>query len=839
MGTKQYNILLVEDEVIIAMMEKRELEIYGYNVIIVISGEQAIDLVCVKKEHIDLILMDIDLGNGIDGTEAAREILKNYNIPILFLSSHTEKEVVQKVEKITSYGYVVKNSGIIILDASIKMAFRLFEANKKTENQKEHLRTILKSIGDAVIATDTSGKITQMNPVAEKLTGYKFEEVEGRQINEVFKIAGNKEQKLYKNPVELVLSSGKIVGLANHTILISKDGTGYQIADSGSPILDSEGNITGVVLVFRDITKEYIIQNKIKESEERLTRAEVASGSGNWELFFDSMTIVVSEGFKKIYGLDKDQYNFEFINNICMPEYRNELDAAKKRLIEKNEPYNVEFRIKTVDTDEIKYIHSQAVFNNENRILFGVIQDITGRKKIEIEQFRLLNIIEKSLNEVYIFDAETLKFEYLNQGALNNIGYTIDEMKNKTAFNIKPEFTDKTFREKIKPLINGEKEKLIFTTFHRRKNGTDYPVYVHLQLFKQDDKNVFFAIINDITDFKRAEEEINYKTMLLEAQLESSIDGILIVDSHGKKILQNRRSIEILKLPEDIAGNIDDSFQLQYFMKMTKNPEAFFEKVTYLYNHPEETSRDEVEMTDGTVLDRYSAPLPGKDGNYYGRIWIFHDITEHKTSEYNVKRLLHEKELILKEIHHRVKNNMSIISSLLKLQADVQTDETTRNVLHDAVARVQSMNLLYNKLYRSGQNTVVSVKEYFPVLIDEIAAIFPQRNTVKIKTEIEDFSLTENIIRPIGIIINELITNSMKYAFTGLDDCIIKVSAVKEDNRISIIYEDNGVGIPESVSFENSTGFGFQLIGMLIIQIKGTITVERDKWTRFIINFEL
>lgn len=132
-------LLLVEDEAIIALAEKRQLEGAGYRVIHCQSGAKALDLVCLKREPIDLILMDINLGTGLDGTETAQRILATINIPILFLSSHTEKEIVDKTESITNYGYVVKNSSITVLDASIKMAFKLFEASENIRKQQAAL----------------------------------------------------------------------------------------------------------------------------------------------------------------------------------------------------------------------------------------------------------------------------------------------------------------------------------------------------------------------------------------------------------------------------------------------------------------------------------------------------------------------------------------------------------------------------------------------------------------------------------------------------------------------------------------------------------------------------
>ncbi|MDI1313011.1 PAS domain S-box protein [Prosthecobacter sp.] len=134
----------------------------------------------------------------------------------------------------------------------------------------------------------------------------------------------------------------------------------------------------------------------------------------------------------------------------------------------------------------------------------------------------------------------------------------------------------------------------------------------------------------DITERKHAEAELRWKTAFLEAQVRASIDGIIVVDQQGRQILQNQRLVEIFQIPQPIADNNDDESQLQWVMSMVSSPEAFIERVRHLYAHPDEVGRDEVELKNGTVLDRYSSPVVGSDGQYYGRIWTFRDITENK-----------------------------------------------------------------------------------------------------------------------------------------------------------------------------------------------------------------
>ena len=132
---------------------------------------------------------------------------------------------------------------------------------------------------------------------------------------------------------------------------------------------------------------------------------------------------------------------------------------------------------------------------------------------------------------------------------------------------------------------------------------------------------------------RRAEEELRWRTAFFEAQVDSALDGILVVDGQGKKILQNHRLNEIMNIPDDVSGSLDDARQRQYVSTIVKNPDEFNEKVNYLNSHPDEISRDEIELLDGTILDRYSSPVRDKAGNYYGRIWTFRDITERRQLE--------------------------------------------------------------------------------------------------------------------------------------------------------------------------------------------------------------
>ncbi len=214
------------------------------------------------------------------------------------------------------------------------------------------------------------------------------------------------------------------------------------------------------------------------------------------------------------------------------------------------------------------------------------------------------------------------------------------------------------------------------------------------------------------------------------------------------------------------------------------------------------------------------------------------DITERKNAEDRIKKLLSEKELILKEVHHRIKNNMNTINGLLNIQASKLKDEAAIAALEDAGSRVQSMMVLYDKLYQSENINEVQAEKYIPDLIRQIIPNFPNSGSVKIEMNIADIALNVKVLSSLGIIINELITNIMKYAFTERSEGLITIAAFQKDNRVSISIQDNGIGIPESINFENSAGFGLSLVNMLTMQLNGTIKLERGNGSRFILEFE-
>lgn len=214
------------------------------------------------------------------------------------------------------------------------------------------------------------------------------------------------------------------------------------------------------------------------------------------------------------------------------------------------------------------------------------------------------------------------------------------------------------------------------------------------------------------------------------------------------------------------------------------------------------------------------------------------EIIDHKEAKSQIQLLLNEKEIILKEVHHRIKNNMSTTMSLLSLQSGNLENPEAIEALETAGNRVRSMMLLYDKLYKGSNYQNISVLDYFTTLTLDIVENFENSGKITIETKIEDFQMDAKTVFNLGIIINELITNAMKYAFPGSTEGELFLSIETADNHVVIIVQDNGKGLPESVNIDTTKSFGLSLTKILTEQLNGTIKINRENGTKFILHID-
>ncbi len=271
-------IMIVEDDGIVATSIQQTLENLGYAVSAVIpSGEQALQKV--EECPLDLVLMDIKLKGQMSGTEAAHKIRFQFNIPVIYLTAYSDNEVLEKAKFSEPFGYIIKPFEEQELQSAIEIALYKHKMEKRLKESEQWLTTTLKCIGDGVIATDTKGLITFLNPIAESLTGWKKAEAIGKPVEKIFHIVNEISGERCEDLVNKVLKTGKVFGLANETVLIPRDNENKRlIGDSAAPIINERGEVLGVIIVFRDITLERQMQEQLHHSQKMLSIGTLAGG---------------------------------------------------------------------------------------------------------------------------------------------------------------------------------------------------------------------------------------------------------------------------------------------------------------------------------------------------------------------------------------------------------------------------------------------------------------------------------------------------------------------------------------------------------------------------------
>jgi PAS domain S-box-containing protein len=632
MANSPKTILLVEDEAIIALQETRQLEKAGYGVILSSTGEESIALVEANPSGIDLILMDIDLGEGMDGTEAAQRILETNDIPILFLSSHMETAIVRKTEEITNYGYVVKSSVFTVLDASIKMALKLFSAKRQLdldsleiETKNEELRASLaalrKTHEDLALSEDKFSKAFYVNPDSINInrlsdgvyvdvnlgftlmTGYTREDVIGRSSlpgDLGIWVREEDRERLVRELIEI----GEVANL--EADFRRKDGeviTGLMSAH----IIEVDGERC-LISITRDITERKLIEERLRESEERFRLAMEASSDGIWDRHVGTEVVYYSPAYYSMLGYEAKEFHdvgYEWTDHVHPDDLVFVLGKNTDCVENRCEGFDIEFRMKTKD-GSWKWIRSRGK---------AVGRGPGGR-------------------------------------AIRLIGTHID-----------------------------------------------------------------------IADRIKAE------TALRDGEGELKVDGAL-------------------------------------------------------------------------------------------------------------KELIRNKETLMKELEHRVKNSLSIISSLIGFAMAETIDEKALSILKDTGSRIKSISAIYERLYDSGRVESIDFGVYLESLAKSILDTYNKPGTeLKLEIRVCHIEIDAKTAIALGLIVNELMTNSIKHALGDANVGMIAVRLERRGEGAILKVSDDGIGISAGDALMKPKSMGMMLIKELSNQIGATLDIDSGKGTTVSIVF--
>ena len=398
------------------------------------------------------------------------------------------------------------------IDALSREVARRREAEALLWEKSEWLGVVLRSIGDAVIATDTHARVVFMNPTAEALTGWPAAEATGRPLAEVFRIVNAETRAPAEDPAQRVLATGAVVGLANHTALLARDGPEYQIADSAAPIRDGAGEIVGVVIVFSDVTEAYRARQAMAAMTEMHERTSAMAKVGGWELDLETMQPNWSPETCRIHEVDPPVTPpLERAIDFYAPEALTTIQAAMRAAIDHGTPWDLELPLTTAKGRHI-WVRTQCsciIEGGKVVRLLGAFHDITERKQAEAalsgSEQRYRELFDSNPQPMWVFDAETRAFLAVNIAAIRQYGYSRDEFLAMTIHDIRPPEEAARLRRHLGEDDARRQDERLWV--HRRKDGSLMQVEIASSDLEYSNRPSRLVLVTDVTARALAEAE--------------------------------------------------------------------------------------------------------------------------------------------------------------------------------------------------------------------------------------------------------------------------------------------------------------------------------------------
>lgn len=568
---------------------------------------------------------------------------------------------------------------------------------------------------------------------------------------------------------------------------------------------------------------------------------------------FDSLVVATTDGNIKtvnkavceLLGYRSEELVGQPVDKLFSHETTQPNSPWLDELFKKGSIINLEKTCLAKDGRKIPVLLSiSTMYGNEGNIL-GIVyvaKDITERKQMEdtlrLKEELFRSLIENALDTITILNRDGT-ISYQSPSVERVLGYKAEELIGKIAFEfIHPEDLPgviSSFNQLIENPGSAQSTEFRF----KHKDGS-WRVLESVGKTINDNAGLsnVQVIINsrDLTDRKHAEEALRESEEKYRVLMNDASDAILLIDMEANIVDVNKKT-------EQLTGYTKNELLTMKIFQL--HPKEELERITVSFK--EGMQKGSAVINDLPILRKdgkiVPADITGNNVVFTGKqmgLAVFRDITERKLAEDKIKTSLLEKETLLKEIHHRVKNNLQIVSSLLDHQTQYIKDKKMIDIFTESQNRISSMSLVHEKLYRSKDLAKIDFNDYINDLVANLFQSYNSRSgNIKLNMNIQNIRLDIDFAIPCGLIINELVTNSLKYAFPEGRKGEIKVAFFKNDeNMLELMIGDNGIGISKDTDFRKTESLGLHLVTILAEnQLHGEIYLNRDHGTEFHIKF--
>lgn len=698
------------------------------------------------------------------------------------------------------------------------------EAEIRLKKTEQKLREIVEQSTNMFYRHTPDGVLTYVSPQSKEFLGYDPEETVHRWTDFV---TDNPANEIGYKAVQYALDTGK-THPPYELELKNKNGSIKWVEVNEAPVA-KDGEIVAIVGSLTDITDRKIYEEKLRESLERYEYASRASRDAIYDWDIEEDHIQWGERFESLFGHKPPgtTYPLDEFSKYVHPDDHPRTRKSLVRAIENPEVthWTSEYRFERSDGTYAYVDENGFIIRNEQGEavrMVGAVRDVTGQ--IEREQkLEELSLVASKTTDIVIITDEKGITTWVNSAFTELTGYSLEEIEGKKPGDLlQGPATDTETVKRISRAI-AEQQPIEEVILNYSKQGDPYWLEMTIDPIFDDEGNCirFIAIERDVTEQKKEEQWLR----LLQSAISTTTESVAIIEAEPTD-LPGRKVLYVNEAFTDMTGYEREEVvgRTLHFLNGEQTDEQERKR---LRRSMEKWERCEAELINYTKSGEpfwvhvSMAPVADSEDSYSHWVSVGRNITGRIKRERELEESLREKETLLLEIHHRVKNNLAVVSGMMQLQAYEEVDERIRQKLFDSMMRIQTMGAIHELLYQSESFTHLNFKENIEKLVSYITETFQSGLTLDVDFHMDEIRLNINQAIPCSLIINEVVTNVLKHAFDDKDRGTLIVRSQEKNGRIVMEIKDDGKGLPHDFGKTNGRGnLGLTLIDTLSKQLE-------------------